>query len=155
MTQYLIVLAISALPFIELRGSIPYGLGMGLDPIPVFLLSLVGNCLPVPFILFFVKRVLGWMATCRVSLFNRVSKWITGKAEKNFEKVQRYTTLGLYLFVTIPLMGTGAWTGALVAALLGMKKSHAFLSIFLGVLTAGILVSLIAGGVLGGLEFLL
>ena len=77
------------------------------------------------------------------------------KAQKGFQKVQKYAALGLYLFVAIPLPGTGAWTGALIAAMFDMKKRYAFLSIFLGVLTAGVIMSLITGGILGGLSFLL
>ncbi|MBQ2719705.1 MAG: small multi-drug export protein [Clostridia bacterium] len=142
-------------PLIELRGAIPYGLSFGLDPLFTYALAIVGNCLPVPVILFFVKRVLLFMQRCRVRFFNRVANWVIEKAQKGFQKVQKYAALGLYLFVAIPLPGTGAWTGALIAAMFDMKKRYAFLSIFLGVLTAGVIMSLITGGILGGLSFLL
>ena len=155
MIHYLIVFLISMVPLIELRGAIPYGLSFGLDPLFTYALAIVGNCLPVPVILFFVKRVLLFMQRCRVRFFNRVANWVIEKAQKGFQKVQKYAALGLYLFVAIPLPGTGAWTGALIAAMFDMKKRYAFLSIFLGVLTAGVIMSLITGGILGGLSFLL
>ncbi len=155
MIHYLIVFLISMLPLIELRGAIPYGLGFGLDPFFTYALAIVGNCLPVPIILFFVKRVLLWMQGCSVKLFRRVADFVIQKAQKNRGKVEKYAALGLFFFVAIPLPGTGAWTGALVAAMFDMKKRYAFLSIFLGVLAAGILMSLITGGVLAGLDFLL
>ncbi len=155
MIHYLVVFLISMVPLIELRGAIPYGLGFGLDPFLVYALAIVGNCLPVPVILFFVKRVLFWMQGCSVSLFRRVAAFVIEKAHKNRGKVEKYAALGLFVFVAIPLPGTGAWTGALVAAMFDMKKRYAFLSIFLGVLAAGIIMSLITGGVLAGLEFML
>ncbi len=153
--HYLIVFLMSMVPIIELRGAIPYGLGFGLDPILTYALAIVGNCIPVPFILFFIKKILAWMQTSRIAFFRKVSLFLTEKAQKNFHKVQKYAVFGLYLFVAIPLPGTGAWTGGLIASLLDMKKRYAFLSIFLGVLTAGIIMSLITGGVLAGLSFLL
>ena len=155
MIHYLIVFLVSMVPLIELRGAIPYGLSFGLDPLLTYAIAIVGNCLPVPLILFFVKRVLLFMQGCRVRFFNRVANFVIEKAQKGLRKVQKYAVLGLYLFVAIPLPGTGAWTGALIAAMFDMKKRYAFLSIFLGVLTAGIVMSLIMGGILGGLSFLL
>ena len=142
-------------PLIELRGAIPYGLALGLDPFFTYALSIIGNCLPVPFILFFIKKILGWMQGCSLPFFRRVATFVIEKGRRGFHKVQRYAILGLFLFVAIPLPGTGAWTGSLIAALLDMKKRHAFPSIFLGVLTAGVIMSLITGGVLAGLSWLL
>ena len=152
---YLIVFLISMVPLIELRGAIPYGLAVGLDPFLTYALAIVGNCLPVPFILFFIRKILSWMQASRVRFFNRVATFVIEKGQRGFRKVQKYAVFGLYLFVAIPLPGTGAWTGALIAALLDMKKRYAFPSIFLGVLTAGVVMSLITGGVLAGLSFLL
>jgi uncharacterized membrane protein len=85
--HYLIVFLISMVPLIELRGAIPYGLALagqfGLNPFLIYAISIVGNCIPVPFILFFIKRILTWMQGCRVKLFNRVSGWVVDKAQKN------------------------------------------------------------------------
>ena len=155
MIHYIVVFLISMVPLIELRGAIPYGLALGLDPLATYAVAIVGNCLPVPFILFFIRKILGWMQGCSVKFFQRVAGFVIEKGQKGFHKVQKYAIFGLFLFVAIPLPGTGAWTGALIAALLDIKKRHAFPSIALGVLTAGIIMSLITGGVLAGLSFLL
>ena len=159
MIHYLIVFLISMVPLIELRVAIPYGLALAeqfaLSPLLICAVAIVGNCLPVPFILLFIRKILAWMQASRVAFFHKVATFVIEKGHRGFEKVQRYATFGLFVFVAIPLPGTGAWTGALIAALLDMKKRYAFLSIALGVLTAGIIMSLITGGVLAGLSFLL
>lgn len=159
MIHYLIVFLISMVPLIELRVAIPYGLALAeqfaLSPLLIYAVAIVGNCLPVPFILLFIRKILAWMQASRVAFFHKVATFVIEKGHRGFEKVQRYATFGLFVFVAIPLPGTGAWTGALIAALLDMKKRYAFLSIALGVLTAGIIMSLITGGVLAGLSFLL
>lgn len=153
--HYLVVFVISMVPLIELRGAIPYGLALGLDPFLTYALAIVGNCLPVPFILFFIRKILAWMQASRVSFFRKVATFVVEKGQRGFHKVQKYAVFGLFLFVAVPLPGTGAWTGSLIAALLDMRKRYAFPSVFLGVLCAGILMSLITGGVLAGLDFLL
>ena len=159
MIHYLIVFLISMVPLIELRGAIPYGLALAeqlaLSPLLIYAVAIVGNCIPVPFIIFFIRKILSWMQDSRVALFRRVANFVVEKAERGLGKVQKYASLGLFLFVAIPLPGTGAWTGALIAALFRMRKRYAFPSIFLGVLAAGIIMSLITGGVLAGLGFLL
>ena len=159
MIHYLIVFLISMVPLIELRAAIPYGLALAeqfaLSPLLIYIVAIIGNCLPVPFILFFIRKILAWMQTSRVGFFRKVATFVVEKGERGFARVQKYATVGLFLFVAIPLPGTGAWTGSLIAALLDMKKRYAFLSIVLGVLTAGIIMSLITGGVLAGLGWLL
>ena len=159
MIHYLVVFLISMVPLIELRGAIPYGLALAeqfaLSPLLIYAVAIVGNCIPVPFIIFFIRKILSWMQTSRVAFFRRVADFVVRKAERGHGKMQKYASLGLFLFVAIPLPGTGAWTGALIAAMFRMRKRYAFPSIFLGVLTAGVIMSLITGGVLGGLSFLL
>lgn len=152
---HLCILICSMIPIIELRGSIPLGTALGLPFWLNFLLSVIGNLLPVPIILLCVKAVLSWMRRCRVKLFNRISEWLYKKAEKNRPKIEKYGFWGLFIFVAIPLPGTGAWTGSLVAALFDFKFGKAFLSVTLGVLTAGVLITLISYGVLGFLSILL
>ena len=105
----------------------------------------------MPFILFFSRIVLTWMQ--KTKWFAGIANWIIAKGEKHADKVTRYATWGLFLFVAIPFPGTGAWTGALIASLIGMKKKHAFLSIFFGVLAAGIIMSLASYGVVGAFNF--
>ena len=153
MKTYLYVFFISMVPVIELRGAIPFGCATGLPWYTNFLLCIVGNLLPVPFILFLIEWALGIMK--KIKYVDRFAYWLEEKAEKNKEKITKYVTFGLLLFVGIPLPGTGAWTGALVASMLHMKKSRAMISIIGGVLLAGALVTLISYGVLGFLTFLL
>ena len=138
----------SMIPIIELRGAIPLGAALGLPMWQSFLLAIVGNMLPVPIILLFVKKVLSFMSKCRVKLFNKVANWVYAKAEKNKGKIEKYSFWGVALFVGIPLPMTGAWTGTLVAAMLDMKFWKAILSAFIGVLVAGIVISLLSYGVL-------
>ena len=137
----------SMIPIIELRGAIPLGAALGLPLWKSFILSVVGNMLPVPIILLFVKKVLSFMSKCRVKLFNKVANWVYAKAEKNKAKIEKYSFWGVALFVGIPLPMTGAWTGSLVAAMLDMKFWKAVLSAFIGVLVAGVVMSLISYGV--------
>ena len=134
-------------PIIELRGAIPLGAGFGLPFWQTYLISVIGNILPVPFILLFIKGILTWMSKCRVKAFNKVAGWLFRKAEKNRGKVEKYASLGLVLFVAIPLPGTGAWTDSLVAAIMDMKFWRAFLSALIGVLVAGVVMTLISYGV--------
>lgn len=141
LVEYLIVFFVSMVPLIELRGAVPIGTGMGLPWHWTLIVSIIGNCLPIPIILIFVKKVLTWMRGCKVKLFSKVSSFMFEKAEKNREKIEKYATWGLFLFVAIPLPGTGAWTGALAASLFDMDKKKASLSIFSGVVTAGIIMT--------------
>ncbi len=137
----------SLLPIIELRGAIPLGAGLGLPWWETYLISIVGNMLPVPFILLFIKAVLTWMSKCRVKFFNKIAGWLFRKAEKNRARVERYAFWGLFLFVAIPLPGTGAWTGSLVAGVIDMKFWKGLLSALLGVLAAGVIMTLVSYGV--------
>ena len=128
-------------PLIELRGAVPIGTGMGLDWLSTLIVSIIGNCVPIPFILLFVKAVLKWMRGCNVQLFSKISNWLYDKAEKNRPQIEKYAIFGLYVFVAIPLPGTGAWTGALVASVFDMPKWRACISIFAGVATAGLIMT--------------
>ncbi len=141
------------LPVVELRGAIPLGLGMGLSPWASFSAALLGNLLVVPLLLWFLPSAVAWLE--RYPFFKE--KW--GRLEarlrlKGEDTVQRYGALGLLLFVAVPLPGSGAWTGALIALVLGLRKRLAMPAIALGVLAAAILVTLAASGVLKGLEWL-
>lgn len=151
--QYLYVFLISMVPVIELRGAIPIGAGLGLHFIPNYLVAVLGNLLPVPFILLLIRTVLAFMK--RHGIFPRLVNWIENKAQKGAQKIERRAALGLFLFVALPIPGTGAWTGSLIAALFGMNRLRAFLSILAGVLVAGVIMSLASYGILGALSFLL
>jgi uncharacterized membrane protein len=134
----------SLLPIIELRGAIPLGAGLGLPWIQSFLLSIIGNLLPIPFILLLMRWVLNVMK--RIKGLCNIALWLEAKAEKNREKVQKYAFWGLVLFVAIPLPGTGAWTGALVASVTGMRFWRSLLSVILGVLIAGVIMTAVSYG---------
>ncbi len=148
-------LFISILPIVELRGAIPVATAMNLPFWTTFTVCVIGNMIPVPFILILVKKIIHLMQNCKVEFFKKIADFIVRKGEKNKDKVTKYATIGLMLFVAVPLPGTGAWTGALVAAMLEMKFKYAMLSIALGVVIAGLIVSGISYGVLGFLSFLL
>jgi uncharacterized membrane protein len=147
----LLLIGITMIPAIELRGSIPVGLARDLHPIPVFLVTVAANCLIIP--LAFVVLDL---------TYDRwLSKWwlVRHQVERvrraGARLVDRYELLGLTLFVAVPLPGTGAYSGVLLAWLLGMKRRASMVAIAAGVVIAGIVVTLIAGGALAGLRWLL
>lgn len=142
----------SMIPIIELRGAIPMGAAFNatLGGMPfwfTYLLSVVGNMLPIPFILLFIKKVIKWMSVSRVKLFNKVANYLLNKVEKKRDRIEKYSFWGVCLFVAIPLPVTGAWTGSLVAAMIDMKFWKALLSCLLGVMIAGVIMTLISYGV--------
>lgn len=143
--KIIITFFISMLPIIELRGAIPIATGMELSVKYAIPVAIVGNILPVPFIILFIKKIFAWMRTVSPK-FNKIVDKMEAKAEKNKEKVLKYAFWGLFLFVAIPLPGTGAWTGALVAAMLDMPLKKAFPAIALGVLGAGVIISFLSYG---------
>jgi len=144
---------ISIIPIIELRGAIPVGQAMGLNFFECFFFAVLGNMLPVPFILLFIRQILAWMKG--VKHLDKIALWLEKKAHKNAGKVTKYATWGLFLFVAVPLPGTGAWTGSLIAALLGMPMKKTLPSVCGGVIVAGLIVSGISFGFLSFLDFLL
>ncbi len=143
----------SMVPIIELRGAIPMGAALDIPFYINYIVSVVGNMIPVPFILLFIRHILHWMK--KVPKLDKIAIWVENKAEKNKAKVLKYATFGLYVFVALPLPGTGAWTGALVAAMLDMRMKRSIPAILLGVMTAGVIMSLASYGAIGFLKFLL
>lgn len=135
-------MVIAMAPIIELRGAIPYGMAQGLPYWMVFLAALVGNLIPVPFIILFIRRIFAVLRKSK--LLGPFIGRLEEKAHLKGRLVNRYKTLGLFILVAIPLPGTGAWTGSLVAAFLDVRLANAFPAIGLGVLVAGILVTLIS-----------
>lgn len=139
---------VSVLPIVELRGAIPVGVGLGLPVWQAAAISVVGNILPAPFIIAFVRTVMEWLRQKSVRMQNFVS-WLESKADgKKADRVRQAEFWGLLLFVAIPLPGTGAWTGSLVAALLNIRMRRALPPIILGVLIAAVIVSLATAGVI-------
>lgn len=143
--RYLLTFLVSMLPIVELRGAIPIGVGAGLDTLPTMITAVFGNMVPVPFIIIFIRKIFAWLRVKSARLGRLVSR-LESRAEGKWEKVHRYQLLGLMILVAIPLPGTGAWTGALVAALMDIRLKNALPAIFLGVVIAGILVTGITYG---------
>ena len=132
-------------PVIELRGALPIGVGMGLTPVTALIVSIIGNMVPVPFIILFIRRILNWMH--RFQAFDKFANKLEAKAAKHEDKLVKYETLGLFLLVAVPLPGTGAWTGSLVAALFDLRLKTAIPTIFAGVIAAGLIVFFVTYGV--------
>lgn len=140
MGKFLTTLLISMVPVIELRGGLPYGLAMGLDYKLALTAAILGNLIPVPFIILFVRTVFSFLK----SKSKRLRKWVTSleeKANKKGDVVRKYNNIGLFLFVAIPLPGTGAWTGSMIAALLDMRLKRSVPWISLGVVTAALIIT--------------
>lgn len=124
-------------PIVELRGAIPVAILLhDMNPILAFFCAVVGNLIPVPFIIIFIRKIFDWMRKCFPKL-NKMIDRLEEKGKSKRETVLKYGFWGLFLFVAIPLPGTGAWTGALISILLGLKLRKCFLPIALGVVTAG------------------
>ena len=137
---------IAMVPVLELRAAIPAGVIAGLNLQAVLAAAIMGNLLPIPFIIVFIRKIFKWMQSKSPRLANIVAK-LEAKANKKKDKVLKYEFWGLMLFVAIPLPGTGAWTGALIAAMLDMQLKRAFPAIAVGVLTAAIIVTAATYGV--------
>ncbi|MGI6647989.1 MAG: COG2426 family protein [Bacillota bacterium] len=140
MKEEWLVIITAATPILELRGAIPLGVAMNLPLGKVLILSLIGNMLPVPFILIGMNYLLNWLKS-----LPRIHQWLVRlgnkKSKKLHEKIQHWGWLGLMVFVGIPLPGTGAWTGAFAAVFLGLKFWNSLIAIFFGVIIAGLLIS--------------
>ncbi len=139
----LIVAFLSMLPILELRGGIIAAAILGVDwriALPVCMLA---NAFPVPFIVLFIDKILAWMKKTRMK---KIVLWLEEKANKGSKKVNKYKRFGLFLFVAVPLPTTGAWTGSLVASLFRINVKDAFISIFLGIVAAGLIMSIVSYG---------
>ena len=141
MNNVLMTFLISMIPVVELRGAIPAGVVAGMDPVLACVVSIIGNMITVPFIIIFVRRIFRWLEKKSQWLARFVAR-LEAKAEGKKDQVLKYEFWGLMLLVAIPLPGTGAWTGSLVAAMLDMQLKRAIPSIFVGVIIAGIIVTL-------------
>lgn len=140
-------LVLAMAPVSELRGAIPYGLAHDI-PLGLLLpLCVAANLLPVPLIVLFLRKILAWMQRLGGKP-KALAEWLIARGFKKTMMVKKYETLGLFLLVAIPLPGTGAWTGALVAALMGLRMKFALPAIAGGVAAAGVLVTLLCRGVL-------
>ena len=155
-TKYLIVFFVSMLPLVELRGAVPIATGFGLPIIQSSIVIIIGNMLPVPFIYLFARRVLEWGKDKK--LIGKFCTFCLEKGHKGGEKLQAKAGRGLFvallLFVVIPLPGTGAWTGTLAASILDMDFKSTILSVILGVLLAGVIMTVASLGAFGAFSSL-
>lgn len=142
----LYVFGLAMVPVFELRGAIPVGVAAGLPFWSVFITAILGNLLPVPFLILFTRRVFEWLRK-KSALLERLVSRLEMKAAAKEDLLKKYELLGLCILVAIPLPGTGAWTGSLVAAVFDIRLKHAFPAIALGVLIAAVIVSVVTYGV--------
>lgn len=155
--EYVIAFFISMVPLIELRIAIPYAIGVGLPVLPSYIICILGNMIPVPIIFLFARKVLEWGKDKKI-----IGKFFTfclEKGHKGGEKLKAKAGKGLFwalfLFVGIPLPGTGAWTGTLAASILDMDFKSSVLAVLLGVILAGVIMGLTSAGLFSGLEMIL
>ena len=154
MKKYLWVLLISMLPLVEIRGAVPYAVGMDLPLVPSIIVAVIGNMIPVPFIFLFARRSLEWGKDKKV--IGGFFTWCLQKGEKGGRKLEEKAGKGLYwalfLFVGIPVPGTGAWTGMLAASILNMDFKKSTLAALGGVLLAGAIMLAASLGVFGAID---
>lgn len=157
MKKYLIVFLISMVPLIELRGAIPYAVGFNLPMVPSYIIAVIGNMIPVPFIFLFARKILEWGKDKKY--IGRFFTWCLEKGEKGGAKIQAKAGKGVYLalllFVGIPLPGTGAWTGTLAASFLNLDFRRSVIYVMLGVILAGIIMLAASLGVFGAIRLMI
>lgn len=144
--DFVMTMLVSMVPIVELRGGIPYGVAAGLPVWLAYIAAFVGNLIPVPFIVVYIRRIFKWIRR-HMPRLNHVIDKLEKKAHLKGATMQKYQYLGLAIFVAIPLPGTGAWTGALAAAFLDMRLKKAFPAAVLGVAVAGFLISVLTYGI--------
>lgn len=143
--EFVATIAVAMLPVLELRGAIPLGVSLGLHPWAAFLAGVIGNIIPAPFIILFIRRIFLWLRGKSEKLKELVER-LEARAEGKWDSIHRYQFIGLMILVAIPLPGTGAWTGSLVAAIANMRMKNALPAIIIGVLIAGFLITGITFG---------
>ena len=134
------------LPVLELRFAVPYGVAAGLPVLPVLLVSIIGNMIPLPFIILFMRKILVWMKG-KSELMRKIADKLEKKAVSKKDVLVKYETFGLFVLVAIPLPGTGAWTGALIASVFNLRLKNAIPAIFFGVIAAGLIMTILTYGV--------
>lgn len=156
--KYLIVFLVSMVPLIELRGAIPYAIAFHLPLVPSYLIAIVGNMLPVPIIFFFARKVLEWGKDVSFKPFAKFCHFCIEKGEKGKQKLLAKANNGVYvalfLFVGIPLPGTGAWTGTLAASFLDLDFKKSVFAVVCGVVLAGIIMGLLSSDIFNTISFI-
>lgn len=141
----LVVFIISLLPILELRGGLVAAAIVGIEWYVALPICIIGNMLPIPFVLLFIRKIFEWLK--KIKFMKKIVEKLDERAKKKSESINKFILWGLFTFVAIPLPGTGAWTGALVADILDVRFKKAFPIIFVGVVTAGLIVSLVSYGI--------
>lgn len=144
-----VIFIISMVPILELRGGL-LAASPALLNVPIMQaipICIIGNILPIPFILLLIRKILDWMKLVKV--FRPIALWLENKVMSKKDQIEKYGFWGLVLFVGIPLPGTGAWTGSLIAALLRVRFKTAFAAILIGIVIATVIMSILSYGVLG------
>ena len=144
--EFTLTVLVSMIPVVELRGGIPFGAAAGLPVWAACIAAVIGNLIPVPFIIVYIRRIFQWMRE-KMPRLNRMVDALERKAHLKGQKVSKYKYLGLAIFVAIPLPGTGAWTGSLAAAFLDMPLRRAIPSIVAGVVVAGLAIIILTFGI--------
>ena len=145
----LIIFIISLMPILELRGGLIAASLLGVNPVSSFIICFIGNVLPIPFILWFITPIFNWLK--KTKYLKGVVEKLEAKANKKKDQIEKSEFWGLLLFVGIPLPGTGAWTGTLIASMLNMNKKKALIASILGVVLAGIIMMIFSFGLLQSL----
>ena len=144
-----VIFIISLMPILELRGGLLAATLLKVPYLRALIICVIGNILPIPFVLLLLEMVFKWMEKWKIT--KKIVDWLIKKGNSKRSQIDKYGYLGLVLFVGIPLPGTGAWTGSLVAVLLGLDKKKSFISILIGVMLAAIIMSILSYGILGNL----
>ena len=143
----IVIFIISLMPILELRGGLLAATLLKIPYIRALIICVIGNILPIPFVLLFLEMIFKWME--KWSVTKKIVKWLEKKGHSKRDQIDKYGYWGLILFVGIPLPGTGAWTGSLVAILLGLDKKKSFICILIGVMLAALIMSILSYGILG------
>lgn len=151
LSEELIAFIVSLLPVLELRGGLIAAKIMDIDFFKAFIICYIGNMLPIPFILLFIRKIFSWLK--KIPSVEKLITKLEARSIRKADSVKKYRLWGLFIFVAIPLPGTGAWTGALIADLLDIRMKHSLPAIAAGVLVAGIIMSILSYGLFGLLGF--
>ena len=144
----IIVFIISMCPILELRGGLIAASLFNMDPWISYIICIIGNIIPIPFILWLINKILNWMRNSKRKKIKGIAKWLDKKVDKHKGQIEKYGYWGLVLFVGIPLPGTGAWTGCLIASVLEMDKKKSLIAALIGVFIASIIMMLLSFGLL-------
>lgn len=145
----LVIFIISLFPILELRGGMLAATLLHIPYLRALIICIIGNLIPIPFILLFLEYILKLCG--KWNFTSKFVRWVEKKVESKRSQIDKYGYLGLILFVGIPLPGTGAWTGSLLAVMLGLDRKKSFICIIIGVLLASIIMSIVSYGILGNL----